>query len=557
MPEKAVTSIVLTQLPKKLSYLTGSDRIDPGGGQLCALYDDGSFDTISMTNPEVTFSFSFTSEGPSLVTVKYKEQIQMFQVFVRNPVIRKFHLGKVPDKRVYIAGEKVDLTGLELIAEHETGEKVPYADIPEVDYSVKRGDAVYPLNINGITVPIYIRVQDSTLTGIRMGKLPDKTEYLEKKDKFDPTGGTIIQVYDSGVEEEAPLPFSAVSGFTYLSPGPLTLTVRIGNASTTFDVSIVEKQATRLTVDTPPFRTSFTEGEQIDPGGIRILAEYDNGENHICEDWDYEPKVARLDNTIVHIKVNTADIQLPITVTPRQLIAIRVHKKPNKLRYRENCDQLDTTGAELELEYDYGDPLLIPVTNDMVKGFDNRRAGECRVEVQYQGLADSFTVDIIPQKLLGITISQMPSKTDYASGDMFNKDGLVVLGFYDSGQLLPLRSFLLEPDRPLQESDIAVLVTSMDKTAVIPIKVGEMFRSKPEQPREWTFPEDGDGWDLPADTGIKPETSVPNLASGPLPNDQTLPDIRPDSVPETSKKKESRFWSGKLFYPSFAKHREE
>lgn len=557
MPEKAVTSIVLTQLPKKLSYLTGSDRIDPGGGQLCALYDDGSFDTISMTNPEVTFSFSFTSEGPSLVTVKYKEQIQMFQVFVRNPVIRKFHLGKVPDKRVYIAGEKVDLTGLELIAEYETGEKVPYADIPEVDYSVKRGDAVYPLNINGITIPIYIRVQDSTLTGIRMGKLPDKTEYLEKKDKFDPSGGTIIQVYDSGVEEEVPLPFSAVSGFTNLSPGPLTLTVRIGNSSTTFDVNIVEKQATRLTVDTPPFRTSFTEGEQIDLGGLRILAEYDNGETHICEDWDYEPKIARLDNTIVHIKVNTVAAKLPIAVTPRQLIAIRVHKKPNKLQYRENCDQLDATGAELELEYDYGDPLLIPVTNDMVKGFDNRRAGECRVEVQYQGLADSFTVDVIPQTLLGITISQMPNKIDYAPGDMFDKDGLVVLGFYDSGQLLPLRSFLIEPDRPLQESDIAVLVTSMDKTAVIPIKVGEMFRPKLEQPREWTFPEDGDGWGLPADCGAKPETAAPELVSGFLPDDQALPDTKPDSVPEAPKKKESRFWSGKLFYPSFSKHREE
>lgn len=553
MPEKAVTSIVLTQLPKKLSYLTGSDRIDPGGGQLCALYDDGSFDTISMTNPEVTFSFSFTSEGPSLVTVKYKEQIQMFQVFVRNPVIRKFHLGKVPDKRVYIAGEKVDLTGLELIAEYETGEKAPYTDIPDVDYSVKRGDAVYPLNINGITVPIYIRVQDSTLTGIRMGNLPNKTNYLEKKDKFDPTGGTIIQVYDSGVEEETPLPFSAVSGFSNLSPGPLTLTVRIGNALTTFDVRIVEKQAIRLSVDTPPFRTSFTEGEQIDLGGIRILAEYDNGENHICEDWDYEPKVARLDDTIVHIKTNAASAQLPITVMPRQLIAIQVHKKPNKLRYRENCDPFDATGAELKLEYDYGEPLLIPVTNDMVKGFDNRRAGECRVEVQYQSLADSFMVDIIPQTLLGITISQMPNKTDYAPGDMFDKEGLVVLGFYDSGQLLPLRSFLIEPDRPLQESDIAVLITSMDKTAVIPIKVGEMFRPKPELPLEWTFPEDG-AWDLQSDTETRPETSVPDTASGFLPNDQAFPGTQTDSVPEAPKR---RLWSGKLFYPSFSKHREE
>jgi len=46
VPEKKVTSIVLVQLPKKLSYFVGSKTIDPGGGQICAIYDDGSFDTI-------------------------------------------------------------------------------------------------------------------------------------------------------------------------------------------------------------------------------------------------------------------------------------------------------------------------------------------------------------------------------------------------------------------------------------------------------------------------------------------------------------------------------
>ena len=376
MPEKKVTSIVLVQLPKKLSYFVGSKTIDPGGGQICAIYDDGSFDTISMSKPEIEFSFDSSKEGPALVAVSFGGQSQMFQAYIRTPVIRKFQIMTPPAKREYLVGEKLDLTGLQLQAEYETGERVPFEDIPAVDYSVRQGDAVYPLSINGITVPIYIRVADASLVGIRMGKLPNVTEYLERKDKFNAAGGTIFKIYNSGVEQEIPLPYNAVRGFSNLTPGPQTLTVQLDGYTTSFDITIVEKKAIKLTVDVPPFRTSYTEGEEISMDGIRLSVEYNNGENRICEDWDYEPKVAKLNGDTVTVKCGDAVSQVAVSVVPRQLMAISVCKLPNKTQYRENRERLDITGAELELSYDYGEPIKIPIESDMVKGFDNRRAGE-------------------------------------------------------------------------------------------------------------------------------------------------------------------------------------
>jgi len=552
MPEKNVSTIVLVQLPKKLSYLVGDKDIDPGGGQVCVIYNDGSFDIMAMANPAISFAFDFSSEGPSLVTVKYGNHSQMFQVFVREPVIRKFHITTPPAKRTYLVGEKLDLSGLELMAEYETGERVPYRNIPEIDYSVKRGDAVYPLEIAGITIPIYIKANDSKIVGIRMGKLPNIQEYLERKDKFEPAGATIIQKYDSGVEEEVPLPYSSVRGFSNLVPGPLTLTVQINNLSTTFEVKIIEKKVVKLTVDIPPFKTSYTEGEKIEMDGIRVSAEYDNGENHICEDWDYDPKTAKLGETIIQITSGAAKAQQPIVVSPRQLMSIRVSKLPDKTKYRENNEQLDVTGAELELSYDYGEPILVPMTNDMVKGFDNRRAGECRVEVQYQGLAANFTVDIIPQKLLGITVTQMPEKTEYAPGDLFDKKGLIVSGFYDSGQLAPLRSYIVEPDRPLKESDVAVLITSLDKKAVVPIKVGEMFRPKPIQPVEWTFPGESSGIDQISTDNVETASAAEALPSF-IPEEENLvfrfSDQDKQEAEQKKEKKPTRFWGRKLWPP--------
>lgn len=40
---------------------------------------------------------------------------------------------------------------------------------------------------------------------------------------------------------------------------------------------------------------------------------------------------------------------------------IRVCKLPNKTQYKERLEQLDVTGAELELDYDYGDPFKFPL----------------------------------------------------------------------------------------------------------------------------------------------------------------------------------------------------
>lgn len=572
-----VTSIVIVDLPKSLTCFVGSNTLDLSGGRICILYADGSFKTISMTQPGVTVSLDADKEGPTLATVSYEGQSQMFQVYVRTPVIRKFMVDKAPDKVRYLAGEKLDLTGLRLTAVYENGEKVPFTDIPIVDHTVKFGEAVYPLSLNGISVPIYFKVEDAKIIGIRMGKLPIQTEYLERRDKFNPAGATVIQVYDSGFEQEIPLPYSSVRGFSNLAPGPLTLTVQIGQHSTSFEVLIKEKKPIRATIDTQPFRTNYTEGEDISMDGVRVSVQYDNGETRICDDWDYEPKKAVLGEETITIKVGGASARLPITVAPRQLMRIQMKNLPRKTQYKENLEQLEVDGAELELDFDFGDPVVVPVSQAMVKGFDNRRAGECRIEVQYRGLSTEFSVDILPQTLLGITVTQMPDKLDYAPGELFDPKGLVVSGFYDSGLMEPLRSYAVEPDRPLQEGDVAVLITCMTKTTVIPIKVAEMFRptapspeakawdeiAKPKQPDEPAMSSSHPDSAYPGGGFSIPPLTPPAVAKGGgfMPQDEASflfgpqPSQEPKPEPEDTKKKSGGFWGRKLFAPNTSKYR--
>lgn len=475
---KLVSTIVLVQLPKKLNYFVGEKKLDLSGGQICAIYEDGSFETLPMDGPEMEFAFDSGQEGPAIVTLSYQEKTLLFQIHIRAPVVRKFIVISPPDKKDYLAGETIDLTGLKLEAQYETGERVPWEDIPAVNDKIQKGDAVYPLTIKNITVPIYIKVKDSKLVSIEMGKLPLKTEYLERKESFSAAGATIIKTYDSGVREEVPLQAAAVRGFSNLVVGPQTLTVQIGAFQTTFDVYVREKAPLRLIAANEPYKLNYVEGQPIEMDGLKLSVEYDNGETRFVEEYDYEPKIAELSQMFVQVKVGEARTEIAIGVTPRQLTGIEVIQSPHKTKYLEKKDLFEAEGAELQLNYDHGEPTCIPITNDMVHGFDNRQAGECVLEVQYNGFITQLSVEITPQQLIGILISKPPDKTDYAPGEMFEKQGMQVSGFYNNGLLQAINSYMLSPDRPLKESDVAVVVTSMDKSAIVPVRVAEMFREE-------------------------------------------------------------------------------
>ena len=155
--DKKATALILVELPRKLNYFVGAKALDLSGGTVCVVYDDGTFEQMPM-KPEMETEFDSSQEGATVAKLRHMGQETLFQIHLRTPQVRRLIVKKPPAKTQYLSGEKLDLTGLVLFAEYETGEKEPWESIPEVDYTVKEGDAVYPLTISGVTVPIYIKV---------------------------------------------------------------------------------------------------------------------------------------------------------------------------------------------------------------------------------------------------------------------------------------------------------------------------------------------------------------------------------------------------------------
>lgn len=536
MSDKKVTALVLVELPRKLNYFVGAKELDLSGGAVCVVYEDGTFGQKPMS-PEMETKFDSSREGVTVAKLKYMGQEVLFQIHLRTPQVRRFIVEKPPEKTQYLAGEKLSLDGLALSAEYETGEKALWKSIPNVDYTVKEGDAVFPLTISGITVPIYIKVAAAKVVSIQMGSLPQKTEYLERAEQFDPSGGTVKQIYDSGTEKEIPLTVHMVRGFSNLEPGKQTLTVQIGPMTTTFPVTIRAKHVTRLNIISGLSKANYTEGQEIQIDGLRLAAEYDNGETHIIEEFDWEPKVADLDCLAVTISAEGATVDVPIGVNPRQITGIFIKRLPDKVKYLEKKDTIEAAGGLLGVEYNFGTAAVIDITKEMLHGFDNRRAGECVVEVQYKGFTTTFSVEITPQQLIGLLITKMPNRTTYAAGEQFDPTGLAVSGFYNNGLLQPITSYAIMPERPLEEQDVAVTIWNMDKTAVIPISVDEQYRTPVKEKSIEEFVQE-------VEIEINKQTcSIPSPPPSPPPE------------PEKTEGKGITSWGKRLFYPSASKLR--
>lgn len=106
-----------------------------------------------------------------------------------------------------------------------------------------------------------------------------------------------------------------------------------------------------------------------------------------------------------------------------------VKESPNQY-YTWLYDELDVTGGTLNVFYDDGAGLLIPMTEDMVSGFDNTVLGQQKLTVTYEGWTDTYTVYVEPGTPDRIEIVSLPSKLDYMPGESLNLSGLETVAYY-------------------------------------------------------------------------------------------------------------------------------
>lgn len=155
--------------------------------------------------------------------------------------------------------------------------------------SITDGNSTTNLNISvSSTVPISILVKnagvsqeitykkysDLVIASITVSKMPDKTTYYQKE-LFDKTGLEISGTTSTG--ETVSVTDYELSGFDSSSAGTKNITVTSGNASATFDVTILADSLTGISITAMPSKTEYHINGEFEPSGISVSASASDG----------------------------------------------------------------------------------------------------------------------------------------------------------------------------------------------------------------------------------------------------------------------------------------
>ena len=110
---------------------------------------------------------------------------------------------------------------------------------------------------------------------------------------------------------------------------------------------------------------------------------------------------------------------------------ISMKSNPTKVSYQYN-EELDLTGAKIEVVKENGETSIVDVTAEMVSGYNKQTYGEQTVTVTYEGKTATFTIEVVDLPT-SISMKSNPSKTQYKYGEELDLSGAVLVANKSSG----------------------------------------------------------------------------------------------------------------------------
>lgn len=271
--------------------------------------------------------------------------------------------------------------------------------------------------------------------------IPQKTEYLTD-DTLDFTGGMVKVVYVSGKEELIDITDSMVSGFDMSTSGEQTVTVTVAGASDTYTVNVAERPIVEsVAIENQPNRKEFAVGTAFDFTGATAKISYVGGATETV-DITYEMTTG---GNINHIGKQTItytykekSATFEVEVVGISLEKIEITQLPEKLNYIEG-QSLDLTGMVVTAVMNNGIKSTL-ASGYTVSGYSDQ-IGEHTVTVSYLGKTVAFNVNVAKKTLLSLKLNSLPDKTEYISGESFDKSGIQVVATYDNGEICVVEDY--------------------------------------------------------------------------------------------------------------------
>ena len=375
----AVDSVEVINQPNKTIYRRGEPQ-DFTGIAVIATYSDETIFPIPFD--DLTFTgFSSATAGTKTVTVSFGGKSDTFEVEVINVTLSSIEI-TTPPKTEYFVGENLDLTGMVVTAKFsDTSEEiVPHSALTITGFnSATAGQKTITVTYGTVSKTFNITVTAVTLDCIEVTE-PHKTTYFIGE-PLDITGMVVTAVYNNGsrVNVSASITVSNISGYNAASEGSQELTVTYNGKPATFDVVVIdpERNLTDLQITTPPSKTTYYQGEELDLTGMVVTAhwgEFNAPLGHgMLEITGFNTALTGLQTLIVSYGEKSAFQD--VTVNALVVMSISITAQPSKTTYLLG-EALDLGGITVRAVLNSGSNINVNAGDPQLSGtFDNTTAG--------------------------------------------------------------------------------------------------------------------------------------------------------------------------------------
>ena len=389
--ENNIQSIIMKTTPKT-EYRYG-EPLNIAGGTIETIRSNGAKETINITSSMVT-GYNPNKIGKQKITVTYKDKTTSYEVDVKD-YIEDIDIVK-PNKLVYKIGEKIDLTDgkVKPIMASKTAITPVAMTNPEVQIegfdTSTEGAKTIKVTYKGYTKTFGITVIDQTKS-MTIKTLPNKLEY-KYGESLDLTGGTLE--FKKGNETQIiNITQDMITGYNSKEIGNQTLTVTYQGLTQEFIVNVKDYIA-KLEIEKPK-KIDYEYGENLDltGGKLSIITASGKVDEKIDITLAMVSGYDKIKEGIQTITVKYKGLQGEFQVSVKDKIkAIALNNEPNKINYK-NGEAIDITGATINIVKSSG-IKTIPVTYDMISGYNPQNSGLQVVTVTYEGFKTKFLVSV-------------------------------------------------------------------------------------------------------------------------------------------------------------------
>lgn len=314
--------------------------------------------------------------------------------------LKNIEIAVPPTKTSYLEGENFDKTGMIIKANYNDGISITLDDS---SYNItngnnlKAGQTSVMITYENKSVNQPITVEKNSVTELKIKTPPIKTEYKEGE-SFDKNGMEVEATYKDGTKKI--ITDYIIKDGNNLKTTQTEVTIEYDGKTIKQPITVTENPLMEIKVTKEPDKIKYVVGQDFDKTGMVVTGTYKDGSNYEIKDYIIENGTnLTKGQTFVTIKYENKTTTQEITVEEKSIVEITINKKPTKLTYIQNKEELDLEGGELKVTYNDGTTETIPMDSKdvTVSEFSNKTLGKIKIVVTYKSKNIEFEVEIIEE----------------------------------------------------------------------------------------------------------------------------------------------------------------